>query len=141
LALAAEVVDHAEFARARHGDPVALHVVHGLEVVPAHRALALDLDRVDGRGTRGRATDVEGTHGELRARLADRLRGDDAHRLADVDAVATREVAPVALRADAVARRAGDGRADHHLVHARLLELAHQPLIEQFARLHHHLVG
>ena len=30
-----------------------------------------------------RAADVEGAHGELRARLADRLRGDDADRLAD----------------------------------------------------------
>ena len=28
---------------------------------------------------------MEGAHGELRARLADRLRGDDAHRLADID--------------------------------------------------------
>ena len=32
----------------------------------------------------GDAAGVEGTHGELRARLADRLRGDVAHRVADV---------------------------------------------------------
>jgi ketosteroid isomerase-like protein len=48
-----------------------------------------------------RATDVERAHRELRARLADRLRGDDADGLADVDAVAAREVAAVAQRADA----------------------------------------
>ena len=30
-------------------------------------------------------TDVEGTHGELRARLADGLRGDDADRFAELD--------------------------------------------------------
>ena len=30
-----------------------------------------------------RATDMEGAHGQLRARLADRLRRDHAHRLAD----------------------------------------------------------
>jgi hypothetical protein len=48
-----------------------------------------------------RAADVEGTHGQLRARLADRLRGDDADRFADVDRRAAREVAAVALAADA----------------------------------------
>ena len=47
-------------------------------------------------GSRRRATDVERTHRELRARLADRLRGDDADRLADVDRAAAREVASVA---------------------------------------------
>ena len=34
--------------------------------------------------TSRRSTDVEGAQRELRARLADRLRGDDADRLADV---------------------------------------------------------
>jgi hypothetical protein len=38
-------------------------------------------------GSRSRCgtTDVEGAHGQLRAWLTDRLRSDDAHRLADVD--------------------------------------------------------
>ena len=58
------------------------------------------------------ATDVERTHRELRARLADRLGGDDADRLADVDHVAAREVAAVAQRADAAAGLAGEHRAD-----------------------------
>jgi hypothetical protein len=44
-----------------------------------------------------RAADVEGAHGELRARLADRLRGDDADRFADVDRRAAGQVAAVAL--------------------------------------------
>ena len=50
---------------------------------------------------RRRAADVERAHRELRARLADRLAGDDADRLADVDLVAARQVAPVALGAHA----------------------------------------
>ena len=48
-----------------------------------------------------RAADVEGAHGKLRARLADRLRGDHAHRLADVHRRAAGEVAPVAMAAHA----------------------------------------
>jgi hypothetical protein len=108
LALAAELVDHAQFARTRHRDQMALLVPDGLDVVQADRALRLDLDAVGRRRSRGRAADVEGTHRELRARLADRLRRDDADRFADVDAMTAAQVAAVALRADAVARLASD---------------------------------
>ena len=59
-----------------------------------------------------RAADVEGAHGELGARLADRLRRDDAHRLAHVDRRAAREIAAVALGADAELGLAGQHRAD-----------------------------
>jgi len=34
----------------------------------------------------------KGTHGELRAGFADRLRGDDAHRLADRDRPTARQI-------------------------------------------------
>ena len=43
------------------------------------------------------AADVERTHGELRAGFADGLRGDDADRFAELDDLAGREVAAVAL--------------------------------------------
>src|SRR5690349_13879358 len=41
-------------------------------------------------------TGVEGTHGQLRAGLTDRLGGDDADRLADVDDLARRQRPAVA---------------------------------------------
>ncbi len=47
-----------------------------------------------------RATDVEGPHGQLGARLTDRLGRDDADRFADVHRTA-RQVAAVAVGADA----------------------------------------
>ena len=49
-----------------------------------------------------RAADVERTHRELRAGLTDRLGGDDADRLADVDRRTAGKIAPVALGAHAV---------------------------------------
>jgi hypothetical protein len=49
-----------------------------------------------------RATDVERTHGQLRARFTDRLRGDDADRFTDVDRRTTGQIATVALAADAL---------------------------------------
>jgi hypothetical protein len=47
-----------------------------------------------------RAANVEGTHGQLRARLTDRLRGDNADSFTDVDRRTTRKVTAVAGSAD-----------------------------------------
>ena len=48
-----------------------------------------------GGGTQRGAADMEGTHGELGARLADGLRGDHADRFADVDQMAAAEVTAI----------------------------------------------
>ena len=50
-----------------------------------------------------RAADVERTHRELRAGFADGLRGDDADGFAELDELAGREVAAVAMHANAAA--------------------------------------
>ena len=70
----------------------------------------------------GGAADVERTHGELRARLADRLGGDDPHRLADLDRAVGGQVAPVALLAHPLLRLAGQHGADAHRLHANALD-------------------
>ncbi len=49
----------------------------------------------------GDAAGVEGAHRQLRAGLADRLRRDDAHRVADLRGLAGGHRAPVAGLADA----------------------------------------
>src|ERR1700686_2628208 len=74
-------------------------------------------------GTRN-ATGMEGPHGELGAWLADRLGGDDAHRLTDLDQLAGRQVAAVAQAAHAFARLAGEHRAHLDLGDARLDQVA-----------------
>ena len=92
-----------------------------LQVVELERAGRLDLHVVDRRRTRRRTTDVERTHRQLRTRLTDRLRGNDADRFADVDEMAARQIAPVARGADAETRFAGDRRAHQHRLHAGAL--------------------
>ncbi len=71
--------------------------LHGAEVVVADDAVVLRLDDRLLERLRRDAADVEGTHGELRAGLADGLRGDDADRFAELDHLAGRQVAAVAL--------------------------------------------
>ena len=141
LALAAELVDHADLAGTRDRHQVALLVLHGLHVVEAQRALVAHFERRSRSGSRRGTTDVERAHRELRARLADRLRGHDADRFADVDLAASREVASVAGGADAVARLAGDGRANLHDVDAFLLDEAHHLFVDERARRQQHLFG
>ena len=134
LTLAAELIHHAQFTGARHRDQMPFLVAHRLDVVQANRALALDLNAVGRCRSRSRAADVEGAHGELRARLADRLRRDDADRLADVDAMPAAQIAAVALRANAVAGFAGDGRTHHDLIDAHLFQQLDQFFVDQRRR-------
>ena len=134
LALAAVVVLDHHLAGARDDDELALgvgHVAHQRREADGARGLALELRRRG--GPRRGAADVERPHRELRARLADRLRGDDADRFADVDEVAAAEVAAVALGAQAVARVAGERRAHLDFVDAEELDLLDLVLAQQRA--------
>src|SRR6185437_1496756 len=63
----------------------------------------------------GDAAGVERAHGQLRAGLTDRLRGNDAHRVADLSERAGRHRAAVAGLAHAAGRLALQHRADRHL--------------------------
>ena len=65
---------------------------------------------------------MERAHRQLRARLADRLRGDDADRQAELDQLAGREVAAVALGAAAAAAGARQHRPDADLLDAAFLD-------------------
>ena len=84
---------------------------------------------------------MEGAHGELGSRLADRLCGNDAHRFADVDAVPAAQIAAVALRAHAITCFAGDGRPHHDLVDAHLFQLLDQLFVDQHAGLDQHFAA
>src|SRR6185312_5236376 len=131
LALAAAGVDHAQLARTGHGHQMTLLVLHRFQVVVLQRAGGLHRHVVHGGRTRSRTTDVEGTHGQLGAGLADRLRGDHTHGLAHVDQVTTSQIATVAELAHAMLGFAGDRRTHLDQLHAGLVELFDQGLVEQ----------
>ena len=80
-----------------------------------------------------RAADVEGTHRQLRARLADRLGRDDADGFADVHRRTAGEVTAIALAADADLGFADQRRADLHARNVQGLDLRHGRLVEQGA--------
>src|SRR6266481_752184 len=131
----------------QHGDDHVASHRHCLPVGILHDVLVLDLDRAvkvrhDHRLLRdlGSAADVERAHGELRARLADRLRGDDAHRLAHLDRRAAGKIAPVALGADSTGGLAGEHRADAQFLHPGGLDGLDLRLFEQRALLDDDLV-
>ena len=80
----------------------------GLALGDAGLEQLLDARQAGGDVEAGDAAGVERPHRELGARLADRLGGDDADRLAGGDHLAGGEVAAVARPADAVAGLAGE---------------------------------
>ena len=118
------------------------HHRHNLVVRVLGDVLALELDlavevRLDERllGDLRRAADVERAHGELGARLADRLSGDDTNRFAHIDRRAAGKIAPVAGAAHAVLGLAGQHRTDAQLLHARIGDLLDFRLLSSVPRL------
>ena len=138
-ALGAVGIEHRDHHVAGHGDVLAVGVLHDVLVPDLDRAVEVRLDERLLRDLRS-AADVERAHGELGARLADRLRGDDADRLAHVHRRAAGKIAPVALRADAARHLAGEHRADAKLLHAGRDDRLDFRLLEQRALLDDDLV-
>ena len=81
---------------------------NGLDVIKLNDTDVLGLNTIGCSGSRSRTTDMEGTHSQLCARLADRLSGNNADCLTDIDAIASRQVTAVALRAHTVSNFAVD---------------------------------
>ena len=128
---------------AKHNLEVAAHhhrragaVAHHILVFDLHRCVERRFDARLLRAALGRAADVEGTHGELRAGLADRLRRDDADRLADIGKGAAREIAPVAEAAHAVFAITGQHRADLHHLDVGALDRVDAALVDHLAGVH-----
>ena len=122
LALATVLVGHRDIPGARYRHQFTRCLRDEFQVVQAHAAAMLNLHTVDRSRPTGRATDVERAHRQLRARLANGLRRDDAHRLADVNHMTAGEIAPVAHRAHAMTRIARDRRPHPDLVHAQIFQ-------------------
>src|SRR5262249_48107920 len=77
-----------------------------------------------------RTTDVERTHRQLSARLADRLRRDNTDGLADLDRTTGGEIASVTLDAAATTRFAGQHRANTNALYTGTLNLGCQVFVD-----------
>src|SRR6266567_3615402 len=115
--------------RLDENQPVAV-LDHAFDLGLPHRLLG---------DARRRAADVEGPQRELRARLADRLRGQNADGLAQVHHVHRGEVAAVAHPAHAALRLARQDRADLHRLDPRILDGLRGLFDDELARLDQHL--
>ena len=96
LFFAALVVDHRDDAVAVHGDQFALLLANGLDADVLDETVGLGVLRGLLADPGRRTADVERTHGELRAGLADGLRRDHADRFAALHQPSGRQVAAVA---------------------------------------------
>ena len=68
------------------------------------------------------AAGMECSHSKLRARFPDRLGGNNADRLADLDRLMVAQIQAIALAANAIERLACDRRTDFHLDHFRFFD-------------------
>src|ERR1700682_5914032 len=114
LFLAPLIVHHRHDAVAVHSDQLAGFAADCLDADVAGKAVGFGILLGLLTDTGCRTTDVERTHGQLGAGLADGLGGDDTDRFAALHQPAGRQVAPVAGDADTALRFAGKHRADLH---------------------------
>src|SRR5205085_9925822 len=141
--LGAVGIGHGDHDAPTHGNPVAVGVLDdGVLALGLDHDLAVEV-RLDERllGDLRRAADVERAHGELRARLADRLRRDHADRLAHVDRRAAGQIAPVASAAHTVDVLAREHGADLQLLHVGLDDRLDLRLAKQRIALDDDLAG
>src|SRR5580692_2744877 len=126
LLLAVLVVHNRDDAVAVHGDQFARLAANGLDADVLGESVELRILRRLLVDSRSGSTDVERTHGELRARLADGLRRDHAYGLAALHQATGRQVAPIAGHANTALRFAGEHRADFDALNAGRLNRRRQ---------------
>src|SRR5262249_19834668 len=123
-----------------HGNEVAIRVAQQVAVLDLNRTFVRRFqERLVDDGCR--ATKVERTHGELRARLADRLSSDNTDRFTHVDRGTACKVTTVADRADARLDFAGQCRTDADRLDTSLLDLDDIGLEDHLAGIDDALAG
>src|SRR5690606_36292983 len=129
----AVLVDQGHFAGAADHHVLALPVGDRFHVAEHDLAIPLGLlDRFGGHA-RGRAADMEGAQGELRAGFADGLGGHNADGFPDIDHAAVGQITTVALGADASQGFAGKHGAHLDAFDAGLADLLGHDFVEKLA--------
>src|SRR5512143_1529203 len=101
LLLTPGLVINGDVAAAGHGNIIAFLVLYRVQIEILHNAGILRFEHGLFTYLARRTADVEGPHRQLRSRLADRLGGNDADRLADIHELAAAEVSAVTHLANA----------------------------------------
>ena len=81
---------------------------------------------------------MERTHGQLSARLADRLRRDNANSLTHIHRCAAGQITSVTLAANAVWRFAGQNRTNLHFLDSGRIDAVHMPFLNHVAGCNNH---
>src|SRR5208283_4300795 len=110
--LAALFIDDDDEAGTVHGDASAAAAFHVTKVDEFDDAGVLGFESGTLANAGSRTTDVERTHGELRAGFADGLSGDDADGFAEFDHATSSEVATIAEGANTATGFAGEHGTD-----------------------------
>ena len=132
LPLAAVLVMNKDFATTRYRNKFVTrvgHVAHARRV--ANNAGGFTFYLTDDRSTRCGTADMEGTHGELSAWLANRLRCNHANCLTNVHQGATTKVAPIAIRTQTVTGIAGQWRTHLDLIKSNRLNRIDTIFVQQ----------
>src|SRR6185369_14804831 len=133
------IVENCQRTRAVHRDESAVLALDVVQIDEANVAVVLGIEARLVLHTAGSSADVEGTHSELRARLADGLRGYDAAGFAQFDHAAGAQVTPVAETANAAARFASEHRANLHLLNACTLNGRCDVFIDLLVHIDYHV--
>ena len=142
FAFAADFVVNHDFGRTSDNDQLALIVCHITHLaVKAHRTVGFRFHVARCRRTGSRTTDVEGTHGQLGTRFADRLRRNDTDGFARIDQFTASQVTAVTFRTQAVTGFTGNRRADFHFIHTGVVDDVHQLFGQQGSGFHQCFVG
>ncbi len=136
LLLTTTVIQDGHRTGAVHGYQRAVLALNVVQVDKAHKAVVLRIQARLVLHAAGCAAHVEGTHGELRSRLADGLRSNYAAGFAELDHAAGTKIAPVAQRANAASRFAGQHRADLHPLDTRALNCRSNIFIDALVHIH-----
>ncbi len=131
-------VDHRDRTLTVHHDEIADLGADGLESNEADGAVVLGVEPRLLADSRCRTADVEGTHRELRSRLADGLRRDHAGSFAQLDHASGGEVASVTGDANTALRFAGQHGADLDALDARGLDGVRQVLGDLVVHVYDH---
>ena len=124
------LVDHRDFHVPTHDDLIAVGVLDQVRIAVFDFAfLRRFLERL--AATLGNTADVEGPHGQLCARLANRLCRDNADGLTGVDLGSARQVTTVTLCTDPVLGLTCQRRPDLEGCHIGIVDHIGQTLVDQ----------